>query len=301
MIVYDLKTMAKTEINEKTVVALGTFDGCHFAHKKVLLESFCEAKKRGVKSVAYTFSSIPKKAKSIYTLEEKIKAISKTGIDYIAIDDFEDICNYSPKEFFENVLVGKLNAVSACCGYNYKFGKGAVANAQDLSAFFSEIDGGSVQICDEIIINGKSVSSTLLRTFIENGEIEALDSFGTKYSIYEKVVEGKRLGNRLGFPTINQRIPYDKVVPKRGVYITECEIGEDVYPAITNVGIRPSIDDGDEINMETYIIGFHGILYNSYVKVNFYKYLRAEVRFASLSELSVQINKDKKQAENYFK
>ena len=115
------------------------------------------------------------------------------------------------------------------------------------------------------------------------------------------MVEGKRLGKRLGFPTINQKIPDGKVVPKRGVYITECEIGEDVYPAITNVGIRPSIDDGDKLNMETYIIGFNGMLYNSYVKVNFYKFLRGEVKFSTLSELSVQINKDKKEAEEYFK
>lgn len=301
MVIYDLKTMAKTEINENTVVALGTFDGCHFAHQSVLREAFYEAKRLGIKSLAYTFSSVSKNVKSIYTLEEKIKAISKTGIDYIAIDEFEEIKNLSPNEFFENVLLNKLKAHSATCGYNYKFGKGALANAQTLKSLFEEKGGSCVRICDEITINGQSVSSTLLRTFIENGEIERLEEFGTKYSVYEKVVEGKRLGKRLGFPTINQKIPPGKVVPKRGVYITECEIGEDVYPAITNVGIRPSIDDGDEMNMETYILGFNGMLYNSYIKVNFYKYLRGEIKFSSLSELSVQINKDKREAEKYFK
>ena len=199
------------------------------------------------------------------------------------------------------MLVEELNAVSATCGYNYKFGKGASASAVDLKNYFSDFCGGRVQICDEIVINGQSVSSTLLRSFVENGEVEALDTFGSKYSVYEKVIMGKRLGKRLGFPTINQLFPDEKVVPKKGVYITECEIGEDVYPAVTNVGIRPSIDDGDKLNMETYIIGFNGMLYNSYVKVNFYKYLRGEVKFSTLSELSVQINKDKKEAEEYFK
>lgn len=301
MVIYDLKTMAKTEISENTVVALGTFDGCHFAHQAVLREAFYEAKRLGAKSVAYTFSDIPKKSKCVYTLEEKIKAISKMGLDYVAVDNFEEICNLSPKEFFENVLLGKLNATGATCGYNYKFGKGASANAADLRDLFEKIDGGRVQVCNEIVVNGQTVSSTLLRSFIENGEIEKLESFGTKYSVYEKVVEGKRLGKRLGFPTINQIIPKEKVMPKRGVYVTECEIGEDVYPSVTNVGMRPSIDDGDVINMETYIIGFNGMLYNSYIKVNFYKYLRGEIKFSSLSELSCQINKDRKTAQEYFK
>jgi riboflavin kinase/FMN adenylyltransferase len=188
----------------------------------------------------------------------------------------------------------------ATCGFNYRFGKGAACDTKDLTGFF-ENNGGSVQISEEIMLGEVPLSSTLLRGFIENGEIERLEEFGTKYSVYEKVVEGKRLGKRLGFPTINQKIPTGKVVPKRGVYITECEIGEDVYPAITNVGIRPSIDDGDEMNMETYILGFNGMLYNSYIKVNFYKYLRGEIKFSSLSELSVQINKDKREAEKYFK
>ncbi len=301
MIIYDLKTMAKTEINENTVVALGIFDGCHYAHKRVLSESFYEAKKRGIKSVAYTFSTLPKNAKSIFTLEEKIKAISKLGIDYIAIDSFDEVKNLTPDEFFENILRGRLNAVSATCGYNYKFGKGATADANTLESLFSKISGGSVKVCDKITIGENTVSSTLLRSFIENGEIERLDTFGTKYSVFDRVVEGKRLGSKIGFPTINQAIPEEKIVPKRGVYITECEIGEDVYPSITNVGIRPSIDDGDNVNMETYIIGYDGILYHSYIRVNFYKYLREEIKFNSLEELTEQIASDKEKAENYFK
>lgn len=301
MVVYDLKTMAKTEMNEKAYVALGTFDGCHYAHQKVLSLAFYEAKRRGIKSVAYTFSSIPKRSKSIFTLEEKIKAIAKTGVDYVAIEDFEDVKGLSPKEFFDNILIGKLNAVGCSCGYNYRFGSGASADASTLESFFAQIDGGSVRICEKIIINEKAVSSTLLRDLVENGDIELLDSFGSKYKVYAKVEEGKRLGTRLGFPTINQRIPDEKIVPRNGVYITECEIGEDVYPSVTNVGIRPSIDDGDSINMETYIIGYNGNLYHSYIKVNFYKYLRGEVKFDSLEKLKEQIERDSKAAKEYFK
>ena len=301
MIVYDLKTMARTEINEKTIVALGTFDGCHYAHKMVLSESFYEAKRQGVKSVAYTFSSIPKNAKSIFTLEEKIKSLAKSGIDYVAIDDFEKIKDLSPNEFFNSVLIDSLNAVGASCGYNYKFGKGASADPLTLKSLFFEKNGGSVKICDEITINNTVVSSSHLRALVENGRVEELDNFGTKYSVYAKVEKGKRLGTKIGFPTINQKIPDEKILPKRGVYITECEIGEDVYPSVTNVGIRPSVDDGDNVNMETFIIGYNSILYHSYIKVNFYKYLREEIKFDSLDNLTKQISSDVKKAEEYFK
>lgn len=301
MIVYDLKTMSRIEINENTIVALGTFDGCHYAHRKVLSEAFYEAKRQGIKSVAYTFSSIPKNSKSIFTLEEKIKAFSKIGIDYVAVESFDEIKNLSSSEFFENVLIGSLKAVGASCGYNYKFGKGASANATDLEQMFSKTNGGSVKICEKIAIDNTTVSSSHLRSLIENGKIEELDNFGTKYTVYAKVEAGKQLGSKIGFPTINQKIPDEKIVPKRGVYITECEIGEDVYPSVTNVGIRPSIDDGNDINMETFIIGYSGILYHSYIKVNFYKYLREEVKFNSLEELTKQIGTDAKKTEEYFK
>lgn len=301
MEIFDLKTMAKVDILEKTIVALGTFDGCHIAHKMVLTNAFYEAKRLGVKSVAYTFSSTPRKgAKQIYTLEEKIKAISKLGIDYLALEDFEKIKDMTSKEFFEGELCGKLNAIGASCGYNYKFGKGASANASTLNEYFSEIGLGSVVICPKATIENETVSSTLLRSFLENGEVERLYNFGSNYSVYARVEFGKQLGTKIGFPTINQRFPSDKVVPKKGVYITECEIGEDVYPAITNVGVRPSVDDEHELNLETYIIGYDGLLYGSYVRVNFYKFLREEKRFDSLEKLKNQIANDTEAAKKYF-
>ena len=304
MEIYDLKTMALVDVDFDTIVALGTFDGCHFAHQRVLSSAFYEAKRRGVKSLVYTFYQTPKAdkgVKSIYTLEEKIKAFKKAGLDYVAIEHFERIKNMSAREFFDNVLVGELKAVGASCGYNYKFGKGASACADDLTSFFGEIDGGSVQICEKVVVDEKTISSTLLRSLLENGEVENLYSFGSSFSVYSKVLHGKRLGRELGFPTINQKIPDEKVIPKSGVYITECEIGEDVYPSITNVGMRPSVDDGDDINMETHIIGYDGVLYHSYIRVNFYKFLREERAFASLDELRAQIGIDTEKSKAYFK
>ena len=301
MVIYDLKTMAKAEICENTIVALGAFDGCHYAHQSVLCEAFYEARRLGVKSVAYTFSTLPKNAKSIYTLEEKIKAISKIGIDYVAIDGFGDVRDLSPQSFFFEVLREKLSAVNASCGFNYKFGKDASGNCELLKELFLKNTGRSVRVSPELTIENRTVSSTLLRTLLEKGQIDELGKYGSKYSVYNMVLMGKQLGREMGFPTINQKIPEDKAVPKYGVYITECEIGEDVYPSITNVGVRPSVDDGDSVNMETYIIGYSGVLYGSYIRVNFYKYLRGEIRFDSLDELKAQISLDTEKAKEYFK
>lgn len=306
MQIIDLKSMARAELNEQTFVALGTFDGCHMAHKCVLSSAFYGAKRNGVKSLAYIFETLPKshingEIKSVYTLEERIKAIKNQGIDFLCIDSFERVKDFSPSEFFENVLVGELFAVGASCGYNYKFGKGASGTALELKDMFSKKSGGSVEICDKITHNGRDVSSTLLRDLISAGEVEALFPLGSCYSIYSLVERGKQLATKMGLPTINQKIPDGKTLPKTGVYITECEIGEDVYPSITNVGVRPTTDKAGEINVETHIVGYSGCLYGSHIRVNFYKYLRPEKRFDSNEELFSEIERNKKSAVEYFK
>ncbi|MBQ7788470.1 MAG: bifunctional riboflavin kinase/FAD synthetase [Clostridia bacterium] len=306
MEIYDLKTMQRCEIDEPCVVALGTFDGCHIGHMSIFTETFYSAKRNKMKSVVYTFDSIPKSHKNsevraLTTLNEKIKIIKKHGIDYVAIDKFENVRNLSPKEFFDNILVNTLNAKMALCGFNYRFGNGALAAPNDLARFFENI-GGSVKICDKVMLENEVLSSTLVRSLIENGEVEKTLNYIAPYSIFARVEYGKALGRRLGFPTINQKIPDGKVLPKRGVYITECELGEDVYPSITNVGVRPTTDgDYSELNMETYIIGYDGNLYGSCVRVNFYKYLRGEIKFDSIDALTEQISKDATEAKAYFK
>ena len=301
MEIINLKTMAKDVISEETVVALGTFDGCHMAHKSVISASVLAAKREGKRSVAYTFKSIPRSQSGIFTLEEKIKAIKSLGVDYIALEDFESVKEKSPEEFFTIVLKGELKASSASCGYNYRFGKGAKGTPDTLTELFLKNGGGSVRICEKIEVGGQPVSSTRIRENITSGDVESLFSLGTCYSVYSPVEYGKQLATKMGLPTINQKIPKEKIVPKIGVYITECEIGEDVYPSITNVGVRPTTDENGEINIETHIIGYKGLLYGSYIRVNFYKYLREERKFSSSEELFSEIERNKEAAIKYFK
>lgn len=301
MTVFELKTMQACEITEPVIVALGVFDGCHLGHASVLRNAFYKAKELKIKSLVYTFDSMPmKEGGFIFTLDEKIRAIRKFGIDYIAIDSFERVKELSGKRFFEEVLTDRLKSVGACCGFNYRFGKGAECDALELKSFF-ENNGGSVQISEKIMYGDTPISSTLMKSKIQSGEVEELLMYATPYSIYAEVERGKGLGHKMGFATINQKIPYGKVVPKLGVYITECEIGEDVYPCITNVGFRPTTDgEGSFLNVETHIIGFNDNLYSSYVRVNFYKYVRSEMKFRCVEELFAQIERDKQSAVEYF-
>ncbi len=305
MKIYDLKTMQECEINSETAVALGTFDGCHLGHMSVIRSAFQKAKLLKIKSLVYTFDEIPKsksnnQIKAILTIEEKIKFIRKSGIDYIAIDSFDSVKDIEGDVFVESILKSQLKAKCVSCGYNYRFGKNAKYTGENLKNFFKN-SRECVDICQKISVNNEDVSSTLIRQKISNGSVENILEYSAPYSIYAKVIEGKKLGRTIGIPTINQQIPSEKITPKKGVYITECEIGEDVYPSITNVGLRPTVENTDKENMETYIIDYDGNLYGSFIRVNFYKRLRDEVKFGSLEELKAQIQKDIEEAKSYFK
>lgn len=304
MTVYDLKTMQICEITENTVLALGTFDGCHEGHRAIFGSALRLAMRLKAKCGIYTFSNIPNTAtgskKSIYTLEEKINFIRKTGADYLIVDEFTDIRNLRGEEFVNSVLRERLRCIGAACGFNYRFGMGAELGAEDLARIFENC-GGRVEICPPILYNDTPISSTLIRELIEKGECESILPYCDPYTVYNRVLKGKQLGRKMGTPTINQLIPESKVKPKKGVYITECEIGEDVYPSVTNVGSRPTTDgDGAFENMETHIIGYDGNLYSSYIKVNFYKFLRDEIKFDSLDALISQIERDCTAAKDYF-
>lgn len=306
MICYNLKNMQICEISEPTIVALGTFDGAHIGHLSVFSSCVTLARKLGAKSVVYTFSSIPKdflskkESRSIFTFEEKVKAIRRAGIDYLCVEDFKNIVSLTGNEFLENILVGKLNAIGATCGFNYRFGRGASCDTGAIKSFF-ENRGGCVQICDKILFENDALSSSLLRDFIESGDVERLLDVSQPYSVYARVEHGKELGRALEFPTINQFFPDEKVVPANGVYITECEIGEDVYPSITNVGTRPTVESDGVKNMETHIIGYSGNLYGSFIRVNFYKFLRKEKKFSSIDELVAEVKQNIEASKEYFK
>lgn len=291
-----------------SVVALGTFDGVHIAHR-ALLESARELAERvGARLVgAWCFSMPPAsfilktKVPMLTSLEEKVDIMLSLGLDFVAVGDFQDFCSMSAESFIGDVLMDKLGCVGAVCGYNHRFGHKGLGDPTTLAAALGE---QNVVAVPEIKYNGVTVSSSAIRAYIEDGRVsEANAMLGRPFSLTAKVVTGKKLGREWGFPTANQLFPTDSVKLKNGIYATVCTVDGKRMTSVSNVGVRPTISDEADshaVNCETYIHGFSGDLYGKSVTVEFYELLREERKFDSLDALKEQIGKDIDASVKYF-
>lgn len=273
----------------KTALALGTFDGVHIAHRFVL--DLPDAYKK----VAVTFSMPPKmtfnkEKELLMSNEEKEEILKSLGFEEIEILDFESVKDTEPFKFLE-FLVEKFNPSIISCGFNYRFGKDGAGDTELLKTFCNQ-RGIECLIRDAVMKNGEIVSSTSIRNLLKNGEIERANNLLQSEFSYTALVEkGDQRGRTIGFPTINQRYPDNLVKLKFGVYSTKVVIKDKAYNGITNIGIRPTFQS-DYIISETFIKDFSGDLYGQKVKIIPQKFLREEIKFASLDELKKQIEKD---------
>lgn len=284
--------------NIGSVVALGNFDGLHRGHKKVIGTAIEEAKKRNLRAVVLLFNEHPFKAlgrqvpKSLMTKEDQIEKIKAMGAD-VCLVKFSDIKNMSCDEFAIKILVDKLDARAVCCGFNYRFGKGRSGDPDELVRICSRFDI-DVFVAEHVDYKGEPISSTRIRSLIEKGNMrDANAMLGESFGYDFEVVGGDRIGRKLGAPTINQLFPEDFILPLKGVYASKTYVGDTVYPSVTNVGMRPTVN-GTELRSETYIVGFSGDLYGKHIWVSLEKYIRSEKKFSSLEELKNQIKTDSK-------
>ena len=277
------------------VIALGFFDGVHIAHRRLLSEANERARKMGVPFGIFTFraeSGIKKGAPRLYSTEERIELFESTGADFAIVADFCEISSLSAEEFVKNVLIEGLGAAVAFAGYNFRFGRGAMGNADKLSALM-RAHGGDAVICEEITSEGEAVSATVIRSLIEAGEIESANRLlGAPYFLRGRVIRGNGQGRSLGFPTVNTSLEEGRVVPRLGVYRSLVRIDGRLYNGVTNVGRCPTFGKR-EIHAETYIIDFHGDIYGESVTVYLVGYLREEKTFESADALIMQIEVDK--------
>lgn len=292
-----------------TVIALGTFDGVHIAHKAILREAAALKERVGAALVgAWCFSELPanvlgkKNTPMICTLEEKIERILGAGMDFVAVGDLRALATVSAEDFVDKILVEKLGCIGAVCGFNNRFGHKGLGNSALLYDRFGN-DGAAV--VDEITLDGETVSSSAIREHILNGELQiARDMLDQPLSLTAPVVGGKQLGHSLGFPTANQTFPDNLIIPKKGIYATLCYTEEgECYIGVSNVGIRPTITDGSDshhVNCETYICNFDRKIYGEKLRVEFCKYLREEQKFDSVTSLRDQIQRDVESTLAYF-
>ncbi|MBE6686042.1 MAG: bifunctional riboflavin kinase/FAD synthetase [Ruminococcaceae bacterium] len=294
MILYDLKRGREIEkIDLPLSVVLGCFDGLHLGHCELI--GTARSKKDPV--CAFTFSKNPFGAPYITTAAEKRELLFEAGVDYCAMFDFEEIRDLPWDSFIRDILIGTLDLKTAVCGFNFRFGKNAEGNTDNLSRLLASA-GRECIIVPPFSLGGETVSSSRIRGLIGEGDLEkAALLLGRSYFVSGKVCRGNGIGSGLGFPTVNIAHEEGRVMPEKGVYVSRC-MG---HAAITNFGTRPTVTDKNELFYETFIFDYNEDLYGRNVKVELLRMLRPEKRFDSKKELTEQITRDVESAKEYFK
>ena len=294
MVIYEYPLKEKYNISE-CLLALGFFDGVHIAHRDLLCQAKKNAKDRGLPFGIFTFASsgnIKITAKRLYNDEEKAEMFKSLGADFVVFADFSAISGSSPEEFVKKILFSDLGCRICVAGFNFRFGNRAAGNSAMLTSLMQEV-GGEACICDEITDGDSTISATLIREHILNGNIETANRLlGSPYYIKGRVLHGRADGRKLGFPTVNILIEDGKIIPKTGVYRSALVIDDKIYSGVSNIGVCPTFN-GSQTKLETHIIDFSGDLYGKEIRTYLIGYIREERRFDSIEELKMQINIDK--------
>lgn len=301
-----IKHTLNFQIEEPTVVTLGKFDGLHRGHEK-LVHALLEYKKSNdVASVAFTFDIPPRNriedysSKVLTTNEEKEYIFDTTGIDYLIECPFtEEVMCMEPKAFIE-WIVKALNMKCVVVGDDFRFGHKRAGDYHTLKLFEKEF-GYKTIVIDKMKDENRDISSTYVREEIAAGNLKkANELLGYHYFIKSDVVHGKKIGRTIGVPTINMVLPFNKLLPPNGVYVTEVEVDAVTYVGVTNVGCKPTVSDSDMVGVETYILDFDKDVYGDSIVVSFVEYIRPEVKFDSVEQLKQQLVSDIEVARKYY-
>ncbi len=282
----------------KTAVALGLFDGVHLGHRAVI-GAVVQQKKHGLTPAVFTFSthqSTPSSKGSlsyICTDTDRLSILESLGVEIVFMPDFEDIKDQSAYDFVHDILKCRFNAGFVSCGFNFHFGAKGVGNI-DILQNECLSSGIALHITDPMTYGGDPISSSRIRNLLLEGKIEQANILlGAPYFISGEVIHGFSVGHEIGFPTANQAIQPNRIVPRHGVYATLTEIDGKTYHSVTNIGLKPTIAKIDSPLSETHIIGYDGDLYGKNIKVIFRSFLRPEQKFSGLDALKDQIARDK--------
>ena len=283
------------KVYNNTLIMLGNFDGLHLAHMSVINKGIQYAKENALKSTMFMFENHTRNEKLITPNKIKLKILSDIAPDFLYIEKFDDnIMKKSPEEFIQ-MLIKKLGMRAVCIGYDYRFGYKAQGDGKSMYSLGKKY-GFDVLVTGMVSINNTTVSSTHIRTLIENGDMKKASEFmGRPFTMCGVVERGLQNGRKLGFPTANISVDKDSILPKCGVYAGFSEVNGKKYKSVINVGNNPTFN-AKNITVESHIIDFCGDIYNENVTVSFLEYIRGDIKFNGLEELKNQILKDKKKA-----
>ncbi len=323
---------------ENAVVTIGTFDGVHLGHQKIIKKLVQEAKEIGGESVILTFFPHPRmilnpedhQVKMINTMAEKAKLLQDFGVDHLIITPFtRDFSNQSPQDYIKDILIGQIGMKSIVIGYDHRFGKdrkGSFAELED----FSNVYNYQINEIPEEDIKNLAVSSTRIRKSLAKGDVDdANELMGHPFVLCGKVIKGDQIGRTLGYPTANLFVEENyKLIPSDGIYAVTVEIQENknknqelhnpyqpvnsklqnssishlsskIYQGMAYIGHRPTIN-GLSQNIEVNIFDFSEDIYHQNIKMEFLHFIRHDVKFEGLAKLTEQLGKDKKATLSYF-
>ena len=293
---------------ENTVVTIGTFDGVHIGHQKIIEQVVETAKKLGKKSVLLTFFPHPRMVlqqnasiELINTIDERAELLSKTGLDYLIIHPFSiEFSRLTALDFVRKILVNQLNTSKLIIGYDHHFGKNREGNLEQLTEY-SHLYNFEVEEIPAQDINDVSVSSTKIRKALSDKNIKTANKYlGYHFMLNGTVVNGKQLGGKIGFPTANISIKEDyKLIPKMGVYVVKSKIDNNTIFGMMNIGFRPTLE-GKHQTIEVHFFNFEKDLYNQNLTIEILYFLRDEEKFGSVEKLILQLKEDEKIALNYI-
>ncbi len=293
---------------KKTVLTLGTFDGVHVGHKKILEKVIQKNSGDDSESLVLTFFPHPRmvlenksEVKLLNTLDEKIELLQKIGLENLVIHPFDEkFSKLTAQEFVKTVLVNQFNIKKIIIGYDHRFGRNRTANIDDLIKFGKQYNFEVEQISVQEI-EAVSVSSTKIRKALQDGNMNlANDYLGYNYFLTGKVIKGKQLGRTIGFPTANLKIEENyKLIPRNGVYVIQSIINTKTVFGMMNIGYNPTVS-GEKLSIEIHYFDFDEDLYGQPISVSMLQFLRPEQKFDSFQLLKEQLEKDKSIALAYL-
>ncbi|MCG2792543.1 MAG: bifunctional riboflavin kinase/FAD synthetase [Weeksellaceae bacterium] len=304
-IISDFKDYhAKTSL----ALSLGMFDGVHLGHLSIINTLNEIADKENLESAILSFWPHPRKflnpnddVKMLNTLEEKLELLEKSGIQNLFLKTFdEDFRNLTGVEFCEQILVDKLNVKHIIIGYDHAFGKNKSGNFELLKSLSSALDFAVNQL-EAVQSDDLNISSTKIRQALLEGRIlDANKMLGYHYPLSGKVIHGKKLGKKIGYPTANIDVPMNKLLPKTGAYIVEVWMEDTFYKGMLSIGTNPTVDNSNQIlSTEVYILNFDQDIYEKEIKVKFRDFLHDEIQFEGLEKLIERLDEDQKLTEEF--
>jgi len=292
-----------------TIVTIGTFDGVHIGHQKIIDKLIKYADKKDFESVVLTLFPHPRMVlqkdsniKLLNTIDERVSILKSLGVQNVVVKEFTKVfANLSPKNYVEKILVKELNAKHIVIGYDHRFGKNRTADITDLQKF-AEIHNFKVEEISAQDIADVTVSSTKIRNALSTGEVNLANNYlGYNYYISGNVIKGKGLGRTIDFPTANIHVKETyKLIPHDGVYVIKSSFEGQTLYGMMNIGTNPTVD-GKNRSIEVHFFNFNKDIYGTKLKIEFLKRLRSEQKFENIDALKTRLKTDKEQALNYLK